>query len=100
MEWMCEEKMHPPGFTIKISTTEYRCRNINIAVTFTGAMITESRYEGDATIDYTVELKSSDVCSEAAKGSLNLKFLYFSIILTRNFNSVWLPTTILNQSCS
>ena len=71
---MCEEKIHPPGFTIKISTTEYKCSNIDLTVTFTGLVSAKSsnRCEGGATIDYTVELKSSDVCPETAQGSLNL----------------------------
>ena len=72
MEWMCAEKQHPPGFTIRICTTEYECRNINLAVVFPGAVIAKSRCEDRATIDYTVELKSSDVCPEVAQGSLNL----------------------------
>ena len=74
VQWMCEEKIHPPGFTIKISTTEYKCRNIDLAVAFPGAVSANTRYEDGATIDYTVELKSSDVCPETAQGSLYILY--------------------------
>ena len=69
MKWMCDEKQYPPGFTIKICTTEYESRNIDLAVVFPGAVIARSRCKDGATIDYTVELKTSDVLPEAAQGS-------------------------------
>ena len=67
---MCELELYPPGFTIKISTTEYECKNIDLAVTFPGAEIASMRYN-DGAIEYTVELKNSDVHRGAAKGSFN-----------------------------
>ena len=75
VKWMCDEKLHPPGFTIRISTTEFECRNTNLAVEFPGAVIPNTRYEDGATIDYTVELKNSDVYPDTAKGSLNITIL-------------------------
>ena len=80
MQWMCEQKLHPPGFTIKISTTEFECRNIDLSVEFPGAVIANTRYEDGATIDYTVELKNSDVCPDTAKGSLNLLYTCGTIL--------------------
>ena len=47
-------------------------RDIDLAVEFPGAVTAKSRCEDGTTINYTVELKSSDVCPETAHGSLYL----------------------------